>query len=578
MTDQRTLVLFDADNISDYVFETGRLKEIRGGSWLIRKLTEPAAIQKLAAQYDNTSHVIYAGGGAGLVRFASEQGAEQFATALRCNYRQTTIGGSLTAVCSPYTGSFATALEQAQQALRQRKGASRQQDHQFAAGPYTTICLSCGRRPVSDEYQGDLLCAACTAKRSAANQRRLAARHLPQRGDNRQEEGITLYDLALTGDPLAPAFLKRSSQAWLDARLPEELDDLGRFSFPHNYLGVIHADGNRMGEHLRYFTHQMTELCGSDQEQEEKYGLFSQAIADTTAEAIAIALAQALPQPHYFHAEAQALFDNVLLAGDDVVLFVTADKALDVAIDFCDEFQQRMEGKAAALGYIRPITMAAGVVLANVHQPILYLQQQAKDLLRSAKKLCAQQHRVNKPQNAVDFSVVTTPILRPFKTVRMQDYQMIRDDRIETNNPVPHTMLQLTRRPYTTNDLRDLLWLGRQLKGLVASKAAISSLDQRAYPRNQLNTLYDAIFQGYAAAALQGARAALRVAPHQRELLLQFAEHFACNNPLPWGVTSDGQIFTAFTDLVEIYDFLHDAKSKPAYKPKTQTVPEVTYG
>ena len=40
MSDQPYLVLFDADRIKDFVFATGRLKEIRGGSQIVRDATD----------------------------------------------------------------------------------------------------------------------------------------------------------------------------------------------------------------------------------------------------------------------------------------------------------------------------------------------------------------------------------------------------------------------------------------------------------------------------------------------------------------------------------------------------------
>ncbi len=41
------LVRFDADKIKDYVFATGRLKEIRGASEQVRQLTDPDPIKAL---------------------------------------------------------------------------------------------------------------------------------------------------------------------------------------------------------------------------------------------------------------------------------------------------------------------------------------------------------------------------------------------------------------------------------------------------------------------------------------------------------------------------------------------------
>ena len=145
------LVLFDADNIAGYVFDSGRLKEIRGGSLLVRESTKVDVVVRLAHACDSAAEVIYAAGGAGLVRFPSPATAKQFATLLQRHYRRQTVGGTLTAVASPYPGSFADAIQAAQIALRRRKSEFPQRDQQFSAGPYTAICVSCGRRPVQSD-------------------------------------------------------------------------------------------------------------------------------------------------------------------------------------------------------------------------------------------------------------------------------------------------------------------------------------------------------------------------------------------------------------------------------------------
>ena len=71
------LVLFDADHIKEYVFTTGRLKELRGASEQVRRLTDFGARHK-ASIFDEfdlkvwqpgaDEGVIYASGGAGATR------------------------------------------------------------------------------------------------------------------------------------------------------------------------------------------------------------------------------------------------------------------------------------------------------------------------------------------------------------------------------------------------------------------------------------------------------------------------------------------------------------------------------
>lgn len=558
MTDQRYLVLFDADRIAGYVFDTGRLKEIRGGSFTVHRATHEDTIIDLARLHDPQAEVLFAGGGSGLVRFTSGEAAEAFVAGLQRHYRQATVSGTLSAVSVPYPGNFADTVEQAHIALRRRKSAEPQSDHQFAANPYTAICVSCGRRPVCGLYQVapgrvERLCAACLTRRSTSDELNEEAQAARGAGVGGRERSVTLSDLAAAGDRFAEVFLDAAADPrWNNAWLPDELDDLGELSTPRNYLGFIHADGNRMGEHLRNFSQQLQDQGKSDEELEQAYGDFSQTIGDVTRRALALALLGAYPDgPPGTSGDRRVPFDNVLLAGDDMILLVTAHKAMDVAADFCRRFQDLMTEAARGLDYEEDITTAAGVVLANVSQPILYLQQQAKGLQREAKGLSARRLVQDDPVSTVDFTVVTTPVLRPLRTIRRHDYTQV----LEGDNK-----LRLTRRPYTAAELRELLALGRRLKGLVTQPDAPADIERRSYPRSQLHTLYDAIFQGYDQALLQGARARLRVNPYQRELLQSFAAKFDALDQLPWAPATEPEFtfVTPFTDLVEVYDFLRD--------------------
>ncbi|MDH7487488.1 MAG: hypothetical protein QHJ81_14590 [Anaerolineae bacterium] len=572
MTNEPHLVLFDADNITGYVFDTGRLKEIRGGSRIVSRCTSRETIVQMVTQHDPQARVIFAGGGSGLVRFASKETARDFAAALRCEYRRQTISGTLSAVSVPYPpGRFAEAVQTANVALRRFKDSQPQHDGQFVANPYTAICVSCGQRPVWASYQTtrgrvDDLCVACFKRRWADDTLHQEAQET--RKSQADERSVTLGDLAKAGDLLAQAFLASAGdQLWAGAWLPDELDDLGLLSMPRNYLGFIHADGNRMGEHLRQFLEWLQGRDDlSDADREACYSDFSQAITDATVDALAAALLRAFPSPpagngrpdsRSGESNLRVPFDNVLLAGDDMILLVAAHKALDVAIDFCEGFQERMSAEAQRLGYTSQITTSAGVVLANVHQPILYLQQQAKELQRGAKRLSTQWWAQNESVSSIDFTVVTTPVLRPLRAIRKHDYTIQEKDR----------ELRLTRRPYTTGDLRELLHLGRLLKGVIPGEEVSGDVERRSYPRSQLHALYDAIFQGYDQGSLQGARASLRVSAHQRKLLQDFARRFESDDPLPWGpvrgATTD-QHATAFPDLVELYDFLHHSEQEEA--------------
>ena len=87
------LLVFDLDKIHEYVFATGRLKEIRGGSALMRELTEEKEILKLLSAY--SPQKAYIGGGAGKVVITANDDAhaQQAADGLEAHVRCKSISG-----------------------------------------------------------------------------------------------------------------------------------------------------------------------------------------------------------------------------------------------------------------------------------------------------------------------------------------------------------------------------------------------------------------------------------------------------------------------------------------------------
>jgi hypothetical protein len=100
------LLAFDLDKIHDYVFATGRLKEIRGGSALMCELTEAGAILDLLRSY--SPREIYIDGGAGKVIISAEDDDSAWGAANKLEFHicKETISGSLTAVVVPMDGDF----------------------------------------------------------------------------------------------------------------------------------------------------------------------------------------------------------------------------------------------------------------------------------------------------------------------------------------------------------------------------------------------------------------------------------------------------------------------------------------
>lgn len=513
MSDQPHLVLFDADRIKDFVFATGRLKEIRGASQLVRDATDADNLQLDLGL--TTDQIIFAEGGSGLLLAANAEKAQALCQDLAANYRRKTHGATLSAVCEPYApGNFHQAVQHTAHKLQLAKE-DRLAYWQSAHSPFTQPCASCGARPAAHTYpvttrSVDQLCAACWAKRKRADDMRTRSTGV---GD----------DIYLDETEWGRQFLASLSAAdfhrWADAKLPESLTQLAELARPNNYLGFLYADGNGLGERLQ----QQTSEAG--------YRALSQRISSALRRALWQTLQHHFPKPR---AGDRVPFELIALGGDDVIIVTVADQVLPLAITLGERFSE--QSRAADTG--DALTLSLGIVIAHPGQPILNLEQQARELLRRAKR--------DRPgQAALDFHIVTTPVLQPIDQIREQAYTRSDGNLRLTSRPLP--LARMVRLLYHT-------WLFKQ------------GGEMGALPRNKLHALYQALFAGQDAAAFEAFFLRSRLNQEQQKKFDAFFEEFGIllkqgddqDAPLlPWGRQADHTRFTPFGDLVELYEFVH---------------------
>ena len=540
MSDKSYLVLFDADRIKDFVFATGRLKEIRGGSQIVRDATDAEKLGPFLGI--PPEQVIFAEGGSGLLKAAGADQAADFRRRLARRYRSLTHGATLTAVAELLDNDFKVAVGRAARGLRLAKeGRLIRQQH--AQSPFTRPCDSCGARPAAKTYRRgnrppEQLCEACNAKRAQADKLR--------RQSVRQDDDKDEYLLALSawGQEFI-ASLPLNRRALLEtARLPADLDDLAKLSRPDNYLGFLYADGNGLGDRVQ------------QQTSEDDYRRFSRRVSFSLRAALWLALQEHFPSPR----NEEAPFEIIALGGDDLILATVADKVVPLAITLGERFTQISAGLAglaadqitldAALAVGRhdgvertaadekeAFTLSFGIVIAHPGQPILSLEQRARELLRSAK--------AGFPgQAALDFHVVSSPVLRDLRDIRDEEYRVGDEDEA----------VYLTGRPLTLAQAASLL------QHIISFK---EGGEAEALPRNKLHALYAALFAGRDAATFETFFLRSRLNQRQDEKLRAFFKAFGIieqpaeshAHALPWGRDARDRVFTVFSDLIELYEF-----------------------
>lgn len=520
----RYLVVHDADTIQQYVFATSRLREIRGASALIDQINRKTT-RELVARCEG--ELIFYGGGGAAADFADQETAQTFCRALSAYYLEHTITASSTGVIVPYdenapdedNRSFPSALKQAQSQLRQEK-ADRARATQMLTGPYLKRCQACGIYSAADfdeklpepGQEGRFVCLSCRYKRNQQSRNPRVQRLIDKMVFSRHNIRI---------------------------KFPREMKNIGDAATPDGYIGVIYADGNRMGDRLLRIKSKSA-LRG-----------FSKTIDQATQQAIASVLADRWkPSP-----EDRSLFPVLipLCGGDDLVVIAPGHQALAIALAFLKAFQDRVrqilprevEGMIGS----REISACAGVAIGKTGVPLSALFDLAKDLCNSAKKRNFDLFQQAKFQPTefqqefqqtegevpcIDFQVVTTPNWHEVGDVRSQHLQPRKDQR-------------LTCRPYTVNEAEELVKAVQVLKA-----------PNVQFPPGKLHDLYRSLWLGRNQASFEYRTMYARALPHQRKVLRDIQESLKLMLPpwRPWPGRSLLASETPYADIVEIYQFI----------------------
>jgi putative intracellular protease/amidase len=479
------LVSFDTDRIKDYVFATDKLREIRGASTLLNRLNDPDYMKGVIKPICPDYKEVFFAGGSGAILAPTEEKAKEVIRAVEEAYRRETFTASITGACLP----LAPALETKDFGQRMEVAGLRLREEKDRKGRRTAVMIEPYTQP----------CTAC--ERFPATQ-------------------VSPVDQQPVCDS---CHAKREAARSKAGKSPEDLNQLGQLSRPPDYIGFVYADGNQMGELLS----QMSAL--SD------YRKLATGLDKLIRDSVDDSLKQ-----HPWHGGAIQPYDQLLVGGDDLMLVTTGDFALEAALDIARRFEA---GSPAVAG--RLLTLGIGVVLAHASFPMAAFQRLASQLLKSAKRRCAE---LQYATSAIDFMVVTA--------AGSSDVSALREEALTEKAFVfPHgdRKVRLTQRPYA---LVDAVKLTNQVKAFRHS----------GFPRSQLQFLYEGLFHSQVEAVYRWGKVAGRVKKEHRELMEKFYSDFGHDTlglP-PWrrdiDVINNTDVFTsALGDLVEIYPFVSES-------------------
>ena len=513
------LVLLDTDKIHRYIYSAGTLKSIRGASSILAELNEEKNVKKRVESHKG--ECVFAGGGQVMAEFNLDTKAEEFIIAEKAKYENGYA--SITGIKEEYTDGFK--VENAQIKLRRAKEERIYEKH-LLSNPFFKTCQLCGINPASTLKYGNFVCTACERKTDKGEKIRKKLEESP------------IYAKFLEFVERQPTY-----QEWKEAVFTDDLSMLGKLSKPENYLGLIYADGNRMGERLFKRT------------SKTEYQELSKAIEKGLQESAFEALRKYIPNP----IKGTIPFEFVILGGDDLILFTPAQKAIPIALEILKQFEEKMKKCADEIGEkIEEIgedkfTLSAGVVIAHSKFPISSFTKQAEDLLTSAKKLNkekwygAESESQRKEISTIDYLVISTPSANPVEVIREK----------ELTYKLGENTYKLTQRPFTLEKADKMLNI---VKDEIKKSKFLS--------RSRLYSLHDALHKGKNQSILNVLSLVTRLKGEEQENVKKLFTKIRNDTLLypdggalfPWNV---GKVYdTPILDMLELYDFIEEENER----------------
>ncbi|KAB8316806.1 type III-B CRISPR-associated protein Cas10/Cmr2 [Tolypothrix campylonemoides VB511288] len=370
--------------------------------------------------------------------------------------------------------------------------------------------------------------------------------------------------------------------------IPQNLSHIANAS--KDFIAYIYADGNNMGGYIQKIR------------TSQKYQEFSQDVEFATEYAVYQALAENL-HPHElrnFNDEESTLssgdlvhpFEIITIGGDDIILIVPANKALEIAQMIGERFEKNLlkqvplvenptaEEKIKGCYRIKtsnkPIDLkkchrykpteatlsqcqlstSIGVLITAYNTPIYYAKNLTEQLLKSAKDRAKKLKEAGYCGGTVDFLTMksVTMISSDIKEFRQQAL---------TKDLKPK--LKLYAAPYTLYELGGLL-------------TAISALKKAHFPKSQLYQIRTLLERGKHTAILNYRYFRVRLKQGKQELQTDFEDAWCQpkdenngGNLAPW-MYDDGSLEydksgyplyeTIWREIVDIYDFVEIPESE----------------
>lgn len=454
------LTVVDTTGIQPYIFNSNRMRENIGASCLVAEATREWALEALPepnnVHYppgggnptlspcadDLKACVVQAAGGNVIVRFPSLDDSRVFVRGLSSRALECAPGLRLivTTISFETDERFDDVLQRAFCEMDERKQAADHDRPLLGVGP-TVMCQSTGFpttgvvESAGADDPGYPASSDIRAKSRAGQPRDGAA-------DKRLARSLDLS----SGD--CP-FL-----------YPSEFKDLGGSEHEANYIAVVHADGNGMGDRIQA----VTKDAKDDEDAAEKLRAFSEELASMSRLALQTVVdrlaASVISDPkekagkvvrHPAHSNVPPVslcrdkadgshgfylpMRPLVFGGDDVTFVCDGRLGIDLAVAYLEAFedatQDLPDGKGRA-------TACAGVAIVAAHYPFGQAYALASELCDSAKTyhraLCERPDA--EESSAIDWHFTTGGLYGSLAMIRQREYRFDGDDHSLTMRPL----------------------------------------------------------------------------------------------------------------------------------------------
>ena len=314
---------------------------------------------------------------------------------------------------------------------------------------------------------------------------------------------------------------------------PDSFEQIGeQCRVRKGYTALVYADGNVMGKIIKQI------------KDKTQYQFFSKTVEDSIRKACWDSICETFFEngkeaPSILPAEV------LLLGGDDLLVYLTAESAFPFAIKIAKKFNEETKKVFADSSFFsellggKGLTLSLGIAYGKSHTPFSIMLEQAEELLHAAKKKGAQDKNAEAyyVPSYMDYHLSTN-----FNHVSVEESRNAHMKIFGADGKI----IKLHQRPFSLEDAEALLEHAENLKN-------------SAIPGTRLNRMGNAPTMGKVDGTIEFLNLYTRANDASREVIGKALARFDCLTQMPWKKEIEGDS-TILVDLIELADFCDKVK------------------